>query len=557
MTAKPWLHNYPPAIPAEIDPDNYVSLKELVESNLQRFADRPAFTTRGTTLSYADIDRLSLAFASYLQVDLGLARGERVAVMLPNLLQSPIVIFGILRAGLVVVDINPLYTARELQHQLDDSGARAIVVMENFAHTVEAVLADCAVRTVIVTRLGDHFPVLKRIVTNFAVKYLKKLVPAWQIPAAVDYLSALESGRRRPFEDRDISATDLAFLQYTGGTTGRAKGAMLTQRNMVSNVLQAAAWVKPYFGAADGDVITALPLYHVFALTVNLFAFIELGASNILITNPRDLEAFVSELATARLAFITGVNTLFNALLKTPTFRELDFSALRVSLGGGMAVQRDVAERWQALTGVTIAQGYGLTETSPIVAANILNVKDFDGSVGMPLPSTEVKIVDDSGKELAIEQKGEICVRGPQVMAGYWNRPKETAAAFLDDGWLLTGDIGHIDQQGRLYIEDRKKDLIIVSGFNVYPNEIEDVVTSHPRVTEAAAIGISDEDSGEVVKIFVVRHDDTLTKQDLVDYCRQRLTGYKIPKAVEFVADLPKTNVGKVLRRALKTAPPD
>ena len=552
MADKPWLTRYAPGVPAEIDPDLFASLPDLLRDTFERFADRPAFSNRGTMLRFAEIDRLSRDFAAYLHAVLGLKRGDRVAVMLPNLLQSPIVLFGVLRAGLVVVNINPLYTARELKYQLNDSGARTIVVLENFAATVAAVLGETGLDNVIVTRVGDQFPPLKRLAVNFAVKYVKRLVRRVAIAGSIDYRTVLGEGGRREFVEPALTGDDLAFLQYTGGTTGPAKGAMLTQRSVVSNVVQAQVWFEPHFDVREGAVFTALPLYHVFALTANLLAFARLGAHNVLITNPRDLTAFVAELQRYRCAFLTGVNTLFNALLNTPEFERVDFSGMRICLAGGMAVQRDVAERWSAITGVPICQGYGLTEASPIVSSNPLDIREFNGSVGVPLPSTEVSIVDDAGATLGAGEKGEIYVRGPQVMAGYWNRPEATAEVITADGWLRTGDIGHIDERGFIFIDDRKKDLIIVSGFNVYPNEVEDVVTAHPGVLEAAAVGVGDEQSGEVVKLFIVRSDATLDAADLIEYCRQSLTGYKIPRHVAFVDELPKSNVGKVLRRELR-----
>jgi len=552
MPPKRWLAAYSPGVPAEIDPDHYPSLVGLLEASFERFAEQPAFTNLGTTLTYRDVERLSRAFAAYLQSLPGLERGDRVAIMVPNSLQSPVALFGILRAGMVAVNVNPMYTVTELGHQLSDSGARAVVVLENFAHTVAAALPQTNVETVIVTRLGDHCSPLKRAVVNFVVKHVKKLVRPWRIPNAIAYRDALTRGATMTYTAPSVAGSDLAFLQYTGGTTGRAKGAMLTQRNMVANTLQAAAWARPYYSVDAGVVVTPLPLYHIYSLTANLFCFAELGAHNLLITDPRDLKAFIATLRKVRFAFMTGVNTLFNGLLHAPGFAELDFSSLRVVMGGGMAVQRDVAARWQAVTGVVIAQGYGLTEASPIVTGNPLHLKEFTGSVGVPFPSTEVGIFGDDGTELGVDEVGEICARGPQVMAGYWGRPDETAKVVFGDGWLRTGDIGRIDANGFVFIEDRKKDVIVVSGFKVYPNEIEDVATLQPGVREAAAIGVPDEQSGEAVKLFVVRTDEKLTTADVLAHARRHLTGYKIPRHVEFVASLPKSNVGKVLRRALK-----
>jgi long-chain acyl-CoA synthetase len=550
--AKPWLAAYSPGVPAEIDPDHYPSLVALLEASFERFAAQPAFTNLDTTLSFAEVERLSRAFAAYLQALPGAHAGDRVAIMIPNTLQSPVALFGILRAGMVAVNVNPMYTVPELEHQLADSGAQTVVVLENFAHTVAAALPRTAVKHVIVTRLGDHCAPLKRFVVNFVVKHVKKLVRPWAIPGAVAYRAALERGAAAPYTPPRITGRDLAFLQYTGGTTGRAKGAMLTQRNMVANTLQAAAWARPFYEPDAGVVLTPLPLYHVYSLTANLLCFTELGAQNVLITDPRDIKGLVELMRKTRFAFMTAVNTLFNALLHAPGFDSLDFSSLRVCMGGGMAVQREVAQRWQQVTGVAIAQGYGLTEASPIVTANPLHLKEFNGSVGLPFPSTEVAIFDDDGAQLGAGEAGEICARGPQVMAGYWQRPEETAQVLFGAGWLRTGDVGRLDAQGYLFIEDRKKDVIVVSGFKVYPNEIEDVAVRQPGVREAAAIGVRDAQSGEAVKLFIVRKDPALTAAAVLAHARQNLTGYKVPRHVEFVDELPKSNVGKVLRRALK-----
>jgi long-chain acyl-CoA synthetase len=552
MPAKRWLEAYSPGVPAEIDADRYPSLVALLEASFARFAEQPAFTNLGTTIKFREVERLSRAFAAYLQALPGLKTGDRVAIMVPNTLQSPIVLFGILRAGMVAVNVNPMYTIPELEHQLADSGARVIVVLENFAHTVAAALPNTKLETVVVTRLGDHCSPLKRAVVNFVVKHVKKLVRPWHIPGAAAYREALARGATLRFSSPRLQGSDLAFLQYTGGTTGRAKGAMLTQRNMVANTLQAAAWARPLFAADAGVIVTPLPLYHVYSLTANLFCFVELGGHNLLITDPRDMKSFVALLRKTRFAFMTGVNTLFNGLLHAPGFAELDFSALRIVMGGGMAVQRDVATRWHAVTGAVIAQGYGLTETSPILTGNPLHLEEFNGSVGVPFPSTEVAIFDDNAKELGVGEVGEICARGPQVMAGYWQKPDETARVMFGDGWLRTGDVGRLDANGYLFIEDRKKDVIVVSGFKVYPNEIEDVATLQKGVREAAAIGVPDAQSGEVVKLFVVRSDKNVTAADVLAHARRSLTGYKLPRHVEFVDELPKTNVGKVLRRALK-----
>jgi long-chain acyl-CoA synthetase len=552
--ARPWLREYPPGVPATIDPDRYPSLAALLESSCERFAAQPAFTNLGETLTFAQLEQASRAFAAYLK-HAGLERGDRIAVMLPNLLQSPVVLFGVLRAGMIVVNVNPLYKPRELEYQLADSGARAIVVLENYAHTVQQALPRTNLEHVIVTRVGDHCGFAKRLAVHFAVRYVRKLVQPWSIAGAVDYRAALAAGSRLRYERPELTGKDIAFLQYTGGTTGRPKGAMLTHRNMVANVLQAAAWAGPFYAPDAGVVVTPLPLYHIYSLTANLLCFIELGGHNLLITDPRDVKAFVKLLGKTKFAFMTGVNTLFNALLHTPGFESLDFRALRVCMGGGMAVQREVAANWQRVTGVPIAQGYGLTEASPVVCGNPLTLTAFNGSIGIPFPSTEVAICDERGTPLGFDTVGEICVRGPQVMAGYWNLPDETAQVFFADGWLRTGDLGRMTPQGYVFVEDRKKDVIVVSGFKVYPNELEDVVTRHPGVLEAAAIGIEDPQSGEAVKLFVVRKDPNLTAADVIAYCRENLTGYKVPRVVEFVRELPKTNVGKVLRRELKEPP--
>jgi long-chain acyl-CoA synthetase len=555
MDRRPWHSNYPNGVPLEIDPDSYDSLAELCISSCRQFGARPAITNQGISLSFADLERRSRDFAAYLTAEARIDSGDRIAIMLPNLLQSPIVLLGALRAGLVVVNVNPLYTARELEHQLKDSGARAIVVLENFAATLARALPATDVETVILARVGDCLPTTRRLVTDFVVRYVKRLVPPFDIPGALRLVDVLREGRRHGYHDPRIGPEDLAFLQYTGGTTGVAKGAMLSHRNMVANVLQSSAWVHPFFDGERDIAITALPLYHIFALTVNFFAFLKLGARNVLITNPRDMKGFVRELDRHRPAFITGVNTLFNGLLHAPGFDRLDFGALKISLAGGMALQEDVAQRWQEATGVVVTQGYGLTEASPVVSANRLDIDHFNGSVGLPFPSTDVVVIDDADRPVGPNEIGELCVRGPQVMQGYWRRPDETEKVFTADGWLRTGDIARIDADGRIYIEDRKKDLIIVSGFNVYPNEVENVVTMHPGVLEAAAVGVPSPRSGEAVKVFVVRKDPALDAATLIAFCRERLTAYKTPDEVEFVDALPKSNVGKVLRRELKDMP--
>jgi long-chain acyl-CoA synthetase len=504
-------------------------------------------------LRYRDIDRLSRDFGAWLQAR-GLGKGDRVAIMMPNVLQYPVALFGVLRAGLTVVNVNPLYTPRELEHQLIDSGATVIVIIENFAHTLQEVLAKTPVKTVITTELGDLFPFPKRWLVNFVVKHVKKMVSAWKIPGAIPFRRVLSEGAGKTLNDVPLNHDDLAFLQYTGGTTGVSKGAMLTHGNMVANLQQASAWLKPFSKPAEETIITALPLYHIFSLTANCLTFMKVGGHNILITNPRDMPGFVKELGKVKFTVITGVNTLFNGLLHTPGFDRLDFSALKISLGGGMAVQRAVAERWKQVTGTPLIEAYGLTETSPAACINPLTLTEYNGSIGLPLSSTELSIRDDEDRERGIgpDEIGEICLRGPQVMRGYWERPEETAKVMTEDGYLRTGDVGYIDERGYVRIVDRKKDMILVSGFNVYPNEIEDVVVHHPGVLEAAAVGVPDEKSGEAVKIVVVKKDPALTAEALIAHCREHLTSYKVPRCVEFRDELPKTNVGKILRRMLR-----
>jgi long-chain acyl-CoA synthetase len=546
-----WLNNYPPGVPADIDPDAYPSLKDAIEEALTTYRTQPAFTCMGATLTYAQLDELSRAFAAWLQRKSGLAPGDRVALMMPNILQYPIALFGALRAGMVVVNTNPLYTPRELEHQLKDSGAKVIVIVENFAHVLQQVLARTDLKHVLVTGVGDLLSVPKGFIVNFVLRHVRNQVPAWSIPGSVSFKTTLGSGLGLKLEPVALSGSDIAFLQYTGGTTGISKGAVLTHRNMVANLLQSLAWIRPALQAGGGRiVITALPLYHIFALTSNCLAFLPLGARNVLITNPRDFPGFVAELKKYKFNFISGVNTLLNALLHTPGFESVDFSGLRATFAGGMAVQPVVAARWKEVTGNSVAQGWGLTETSPMVTANPIGLA-FNGSVGLPVSSTDVSIRDDDGAELALNGVGEICVFGPQVMRGYWNRPDETEKVMFGD-WLRTGDIGRMDEQGFVYIEDRKKDMILVSGFNVYPNEIEGVIAAHPGVLEAAAVAQNDENSGEVVALFVVKKDPNLTADALIAFARKELTGYKVPKHIYFRAELPKTNVGKILRRALR-----
>jgi long-chain acyl-CoA synthetase len=551
-----WLQQYPQGVPPDVDVRAYASLRDILKKSCERFASLPAYSNMGVSITYRELDQASLAFGAYLQKTVGLNKGDRVAIMMPNLLQYPVALFGALRAGLTVVNTNPLYTARELEHQLKDSGATAIVVLENFAATLQQVLGRTSVKTVITTQIGDMFPPVKALITNLVVKHVKKMVPAWSIAGTIPFKVALAAGRAQTLEEVPLTLDDIAFLQYTGGTTGVAKGAMLTHGNLVANLQQTAAWIARDLADGKEVGVIPLPLYHVLALTVNL-VLMKIGAHIVLITNPRDLPAFVKTLKHTPFSFLLGVNTLYSALLNAPGFADVPLKQVKVCAAGGMAVQRAVAERWKAATGVPIVEGYGLTETSPIAICNALNIKDWTGNIGVPIPNTEAAILDDAGNAMATGQVGEICIRGPQVMKGYWNRPDETAKVFTADGWFRTGDMGFMDEKGCIKITDRKKDMIIVSGFNVYPNEVEDVVMLHPGVLEVAAIGAPDEKSGEVVKIVVVRKDPALTEQDLLAHCRKHLTGYKVPKVVEFRDEpLPKTNIGKILRRELRAPKP-
>ncbi|HEV2213233.1 MAG TPA: long-chain-fatty-acid--CoA ligase [Gammaproteobacteria bacterium] len=549
---KLWLKQYPAEVPAEIDVKRYASVKQIFEESCAKFGPLPAYVNMGVAISYAELDAESAKFAAWLQQERAFKRGDRVAIMMPNLLQYPVALFGILRAGLTVVNVNPLYTARELEHQLKDSGARGIVILENFAHTLTDLHGRAPLHTVVTTQIGDLFHAPKRQLINFAVKRIKKMVPAWSLPGSFTFRDALKAGARHTLTPVDVGHEDIAFLQYTGGTTGISKGAILTHRNMVANVLQASAWLGKGLEPGTEVVITALPLYHIFSLTANCMVFMTLGGKNILITNPRDMPGFVKTLDGSGFSVITGVNTLFNGLLHAPGFEKLDFSHLKLALGGGMAVQRAVAEHWKQVTGRPIVEAYGLTETSPAACINPLDLKDYNGSIGLPIPSTDLAIRDDDGKDLGVGEVGELCFKGPQVMRGYWNQPAETDKVLGKDGWLRTGDMGRIDKDGLVYIVDRKKDMILVSGFNVYPNEVEDVAMMHPGVRECAAVGVPDEHSGEVVKLFVVRKDPNLTAEELIAHCHKYLTGYKVPKHVEFRTELPKSNVGKILRRELR-----
>ena len=551
---KIWLKHYPAGVPHEVDTRAYASLADMFAQSCARFRDRPAFSSMGTTLTYDEIDRQSRAFAAFLQKRCGLARNDRLAIMMPNVLQYPIALFGAFQAGLVVVNCNPLYTPRELEHQIRDSGAKAIVVLENFARTVQEVVGKTKVETVITTQLGDLFPPVKALLTNLVVKYVKKMVPRWHIDGAVAFNAALAAGKQLALDPVPLTQNDIAFLQYTGGTTGVPKGAMLSHGNMLANLEQISAWISSEFKEGREIIVTPLPLYHVFALTANLLTFVKWGALNVLIANPRDIPALVAELGKVPFTIITGVNTLFNALVKHPGLGKVDTHALKMAFGGGMAVQRAVAEQWKAITGASLIEGYGLTETSPLVSGNPLDTKEHSGTVGFPIPSTDVSIRDENGAEAPLGETGEICVRGPQVMKGYWNQPDETAKVFTQDGWLRTGDMGFMDDMGRIKLTDRKKDMIVVSGFKVYPNEVEEVVMAHPGVLEAAAIAAPDERAGQVVMAVVVRRDPALTAEQLIEHCRLHLTGYKVPRHVVFHEEpLPKTPVGKILRRVVRS----
>jgi long-chain acyl-CoA synthetase len=552
---KIWLASYPAGTPAEIDARAYASLNELLERSCARFRDGRAFSNMGVSITYGELDRLSRDFAAYLQKALRLSKGERMAIMLPNLLQYPVALFGALRAGLTVVNVNPLYTASELRHQLSDSGATAIVVLENFARTLQEALPGTAVRFVFATQVGDLFPRPKRWLVNLAVKYFKRMVPRWRVPGAVRFRKALAQGAAHTLDDAGVGPGDIAFLQYTGGTTGVAKGAILTHGNVVANIEQVAAWAAGTLKEGAETVITALPLYHIFALTANLLVFVKLGGANVLITNPRDIAGFVAELQKTRFTAITGVNTLFSALMNAPGFEAVaaaNRGTLKLAVAGGMAVQGPVAERWQKATGVPLVEGYGLTEASPNVCANRFDAGKFSGKLGLPLPSTEVAILGEDGREIALGEIGEIGVRGPQVMQGYWKAPEQTAGAFTTDGWLTTGDMGRMDERGYVEFTERKKDVIIVSGFKAYPAEIEDVAMLHPGIKDAGAVGVPDERSGETVALFAVRKDPGLTAEALLAHCAKYLTGYKLPRRIEFREQLPKSPIGKVLRRQLR-----
>jgi long-chain acyl-CoA synthetase len=548
---KIWIRHYPKGIPAEIDVNEYASVREIFEESASKYGTRPAFTCMGRSIGFSELDTLSAAFGAWLQ-SIGCTKGSRIAVMMPNILQYPVCVFGTLRAGCTVVNVNPLYTPRELEHQLNDSGAEVLVCVENFAHTVAEVIGKTKVRQVVVTSIGELLG-FKGLIVDFVLRHVKKMIPKYALPGSILLSDALAEGRKRTLARVDLSHDDVAFLQYTGGTTGVAKGAMLTNRNIVANMLQARAWIRPFLDAGRREVIiTPLPLYHIFSLTANCLVFMSLGGENILIPNPRDIAGFIKEMSKYKFTAFTGVNTLFNALVNNPDFAKLDFRALKITLGGGMAVQEAVAKKWKQVTGVPLIEAYGLTETSPAATINPLDLPEYNGSIGLPISSTELMLRDDNGHEVGLGQPGEICIRGPQVMAGYWQRPDETAKVIDKDGWFATGDVGVMDERGFVKIVDRKKDMILVSGFNVYPNEIEGVMAAHPAVLECAAVGVPDTKSGEAVKLFVVKKDQAVTAEDLVKYCRENLTGYKCPRDIEFRTELPKSNVGKILRRELR-----
>jgi long-chain acyl-CoA synthetase len=551
MEAYPWFKFYPKGVPHEIDPDYYTNLVEMYEESFRKYRDLLAYENIGSKLTYGQLDKLSMNFASYLQNELSMKKGERIAIQMPNLMQYPIALIGAHRAGLVVVNTNPLYTPREMEYQFKDSGAKAIVILENFASNLAAIIHNTSIEYVIITKIGDILGGLKGSIVNLVIKHIKKMVPAYKIDDIISFKEAIKPNPYKSLKNPELTSNDLAFLQYTGGTTGVSKGAMLSHRNLIANMEQIHKIILPMIAEREEVVITALPFYHVFALVVNCLAMLKIGARNILITNPRDFPAFIKELRKYNFTLFTGVNTLFNALLNQDEFKKLDFSSFKLSAAGGMAVQNSVAEKWLKITGIPIVEGYGLTETSPVLSINPVDGTERVGTIGLPVPSTEMKIMDDNGNEVETGERGEICAKGPQVMLGYWNKENETQDVFNGE-WLKTGDIGMMDEDGFFKIVDRKKEMILVSGFNVYPNEIEDVIAGHPKVLEVGVIGVPDEKSTEAVKCFIVKKDDTLTKEEIKEYCKENLTAYKCPKYVEFKSELPKSNVGKILRRILK-----
>lgn len=548
---KIWLKNYPQGVSPEVDFSQYASLYSLYEESIRMFGNKKAFTNMGVSLTFSELDRRVEQFASFLQNELKLKKGDRIAIQMPNVLQFPIIAFAALRSGLVIVNTNPLYTAKEMQHQFKDSGAKAIVILANYAHLLEKILKDTNIESIVVTEIADLFPTPKRLLVNSVVKYIKKMVPAFHLPQAYTFRQALELGAMKPSVHVPTSQDDIAFLQYTGGTTGVAKGAMLLHRNVMANVVQIRSWMLPKLREGEEVAIAALPLYHIFALTLNCLGLLRYGAENVLITNPRDIPGFIKEMKKTPFTVLAGVNTLFNALMNNPEFVTINFSRLKISVAGAMTLQRAVSEKWKTLTKSVIVEGYGLTEASPVVTCNPVDGTDRVGTIGLPFPNTDVKLVDDDGNEVPAGEAGELVCRGPQVMAGYWNKPEETALV-LKDGWLKTGDIAMVDGDGFFRIVDRKKDMILVSGFNVYPNEVEEAIADHPGVLEVAAIGVPDEHSGEIVKAVVVKKDPNLTAEEVIAHARKTLTNYKVPRLVEFRAELPKTNVGKILRRALR-----
>ncbi len=548
---KIWLKNYPKGVPHEVPLNQYASLVEVYEEAISKFSNKKAFTNMGVSISFSQLDEKVDQLASFLQNELKLKKGDRIAIQMPNLLQYPVAIFAALKSGLIVVNTNPLYTAKEMHHQFNDSGAKAIIICANFAHLLEKVIKDTKIESVIVTEIPDMFPTAKRILVGSVIKHIKKMVPAYSLPHSYTWRQALAIGSKKPSQKIANTLEDVAFLQYTGGTTGVAKGAMLTHKNVMANMLQISEWMRPRLKEGEEIAIAALPFYHIFALTLNCLGFLRYGAENIMITNPKDIKGFVKELSKVPWTAMSGVNTLFNALLNNEDFRKLDFSSVKLSVAGAMTLQKVVAERWISVTDSTLVEGYGLTEASPVVSCNPVDGTDRVGTIGMPFPNTEIRILNDDGKELGLGEAGELVCRGPQVMKGYWNRPDETEKV-LNDGWLKTGDVAVMDEDGFMRIVDRKKDMILVSGFNVYPNEVEEAISSHPGVLEVAAIGIPDDHSGEIVKAVVVKKDPNLTKEDVIAHARLSLTGYKVPKVVEFRDELPKTAVGKILRRALR-----
>ncbi len=546
-----WVKNYPKGIPAEINPDSYTSLIDLMESSFKKFGDKVAYENMGKTLSFNDVDKYSKQFADYLHNHTNLKKGDRIAIQMPNLLQWVVAMFGSIRAGLIVVNTNPLYTAREMAHQFKDSGAKGVVILANFAHNLEKIIGETSIETVIITEIGDMLGGFKKTLVNFVVKNVKKMVPPYKVRGAIKFTEAMKLGNPQNYIKPELDSEDVAYLQYTGGTTGVSKGAMLTHRNIIANMEQISYWMLPKLKEGVEIIITALPMYHIFALTVNCLAFLKIGAQNVLITNPRDMPAFIKTLKKFKFTVMTGVNTLFNGLLNQEDFKNVDFSKFKIAVGGGMAVQDAVATKWKQITGVPLAEGYGLTETSPVLCCNPIDGTERIGTIGLPVPSTEIRILDEMGKEVAVGEAGEICAKGPQVMKGYWDRPDETENVFVKE-WFKTGDIGFINEDGFVKIVDRKKEMINVSGFNVFPNEIENVISGHPKVLEVGAIGINDPKSTEKVKVFIVKKDESLTEEEIIGYCKENMTSYKVPKQVEFRKELPKSNVGKILRRILK-----